>query len=82
MGVAAVAQHQPTFTTIDARLAGGRSGYGTEVIVMNPAGVATGYYVGYDNIVHAYVRTPEGGVDRPGACCCDTCWGTFPSAAP
>ena len=60
MGVPARAQHQPTFTTIDARLAGGSSGYGTEVIVMNPAGVATGYYVGYDNIVHAYVRTPDG----------------------
>jgi hypothetical protein len=60
LGVPALAQHQPTFTTIDARLAGGSSGYGTEVIAMNPAGVATGFYVGYDNIVHAYVRTPDG----------------------
>jgi hypothetical protein len=60
LGVSAVAQHQPTFTTIDARLAGGSSGYGTEVEAMNPAGAATGFYVGYDNIVHAYVRTPDG----------------------
>jgi hypothetical protein len=60
LGVPALAQHQPTFTTIDARLAGGSSGYGTEVEAMNPAGVTTGFYVGYDNIVHAYVRTLDG----------------------
>jgi probable HAF family extracellular repeat protein len=60
LGMPAPAQRQPTFTTVDARLAGGSNGYGTEVIAMNPVGVATGFYVGYDNIVHAYVRTPDG----------------------
>lgn len=47
LGVPAVAQHQPTITTIDAPGAGATSGYGTEGIAMNQAGVVTGCYVGY-----------------------------------
>ena len=58
--VPAVAQHRPTITTIDAPGAGAIYGYGTEAIAINPAGVITGYYIGYDNIVHAYVRNPYG----------------------
>jgi hypothetical protein len=60
LSVPGIAQHQSTFTTIDAPLAGGSYGYGTEVIAVNSFGVAAGYYVGYDNIVHGYARTPDG----------------------
>lgn len=58
-GAPAVAQHQPTITTIDAPGAGATSGYGTEGSAMNQAGVVTGYYVGYDNVVHAFVWAPD-----------------------
>lgn len=50
----------PTITTFDAPGAGAASGSGTEALAMNPAGAVTGYYVGYDNVVHAYVQTPDG----------------------
>jgi hypothetical protein len=69
VGVAALAQRQPTITTIDAPLAGAANGYGTEVEASNPAGVMTGFYVGYDNVVHAFVRTRDGHftpIDGPG----------------
>jgi len=68
LGIPAVAQHRPTFTTIDAPDAGHTYAYGTEVIALNPFGVAVGYYVGYDNIVHGYARTPDAGfieIDAP-----------------
>ena len=58
--IPAVAQYRPTITSIDAPGAGTTSGYGTEVIAINPAGVMAGFYVGSDNVVHAYVRTPNG----------------------
>ena len=60
LSIPAIAQHRPTFTTIDAPDAGRSYGYGTEVIAVNPFGRAAGYYVGYDNIVHGYARTPDG----------------------
>ena len=60
LSVPGIAQHQPAFTTIDAPLAGTSYGYGTEVIAVNLFGVAAGYYVGNDNIVHGYARTPDG----------------------
>jgi len=60
LSIAAVAQHRPSFTTIDAPDAGRSYGYGTEVIAISPLGEAVGYYVGYDNIVHGYARTPDG----------------------
>ena len=68
-GVPAVAQHQPTITSIDAPGAGTTSGYGTLIQAINPAGVIAGYYVGFDNVAHAYVRTPDGwftSFDGPG----------------
>jgi hypothetical protein len=60
LSIPAVAQHRPTFTTIDAPDAGRSYGYGTEVMAVSPFGVAAGYYVGYDNIVHGYARTLDG----------------------
>jgi hypothetical protein len=60
----------PTITTFDAPGAGATPGYGTEALAMNPAGAIAGYYVGYDNVVHAYVQTPDGKFttfDAPGA---------------
>ena len=60
LSVPALAQHQLSITTINAPVAGGSNGYGTQVMAINPSGWATGYYVAYDNVVHAYVRTPDG----------------------
>ena len=68
--IAAVAQHQPIITTIDARLAGTTNGYGTEVEAINRAGMMmTGFYVGYDNVVHAFVGKSDDHltpIDGPG----------------
>jgi hypothetical protein len=58
LGVPAIAQWHP-ITTLDAPGAGAIAGYGTEGIAMNPAGVVTGFYVGYDNVVHSFVWTPD-----------------------
>jgi len=59
MGVPSRAQHQPSFKTIDAPKAGISYGYGTQVEEVNPSGLIIGYYVGYDNIVHSFLRTVD-----------------------
>jgi len=69
LGIPAIAQ-QPTITTIDAPHAGTISGYGTEAIAICPTGQIAGFYAGYSNSVHAYVRTTDGTIttfDGPGA---------------
>jgi probable HAF family extracellular repeat protein len=69
LGVPAIAQ-QPTITTIDAPHAGTINGYGTEAIAICPTGQIAGFYAGYSNSVHAYVRTTDGTIttfDGPGA---------------
>jgi hypothetical protein len=69
LGVPAIAQ-QPTITTIDAPHAGTIGGYGTEAIAICPTGQIAGFYAGYSNSVHAYVRTTDGTIttfDGPGA---------------
>ncbi len=69
LGIPAIAQ-QPTITTIDAPHAGTISGYGTEAIAICPAGQIAGFYAGYSNAIHAYVRTTDGKIttfDAPGA---------------
>ena len=68
-GVAAFAQ-RVTITTIDAPGAGTAGGYGTEGIVINPAGEVAGFYAGYSNAMHGYLRTRDGKIvtfDAPGA---------------
>lgn len=65
----AIAQ-KPAITTIDALGAGTGIGYGTEGIAISPAGEIAGFYAGYSNVMHAYVRTKEGRIttfDAPGA---------------
>ena len=65
-----MAQHQPTIITLDAPGAGTTTGYGTQAAAVGPAGLVAGYYVGLDNVVHAYVWVPEGRFtpyDAPGA---------------
>ena len=69
LGVSAIAQ-QPTITTIDAPHAGTISGYGTEAIAICPTGQIAGFYAGYSNSIHAYVRATDGTIttfDAPGA---------------
>jgi hypothetical protein len=58
-GIFAMAQ-SPRIIEFEAPGAGTTYGYGTESIAINPGGVIAGFYVGYDNVVHAYVRTPDG----------------------
>ncbi len=69
LGISAIAQ-QPTITTIDAPHAGTISGYGTEAIAICPTGQVAGFYAGYSNSIHAYVRATDGTIttlDAPGA---------------
>ena len=69
LGVPAIAQ-QPTITTIDVPHAGTIGGYGTEAIAICPTGQIAGFYAGYSNSVHAYVRATDGTIttfDGPGA---------------
>ena len=72
LGVTAIAQQpkQPTITTIDAPHAGTIGGYGTEAIAICPGGQIAGFYAGYSNSIHAYVRATDGTIttlDAPGA---------------
>ena len=69
LGVPAIAQ-QPTITTIDAPHAGTISGYGTEAIAICPTGQIAGFYAGYSNSIHAYLRATDGTIttfDAPNA---------------
>ena len=69
LGIPAIAQ-QPTITTIDVPHAGTISGYGTEAIAICPTGQIAGFYAGYSNAIHAYVRATDGTIttfDAPGA---------------
>ncbi len=69
LGVSALAQHT-TMTTIDAPGAGTAGGYGTEGIAISPAGEIAGFYAGYSNAMHGYVRGRDGRIvtfDAPGS---------------
>ncbi len=71
LGVPAIAQHQPTITTIDAPNAGKTSSYGTRANVINTSGVIAGFYADSTyNAFHSYVRAKDGTItefDAPGA---------------
>jgi uncharacterized membrane protein len=58
-----------TFTTFD--VPGSNSG-ATNPTAINSAGAITGYYFDADNLVHSFLRAPDGTVttfDQPGAAC-------------
>jgi hypothetical protein len=69
IGIPAMAQRLST-TTIDAPGAGTAGGYGTEGIAISPAGDIVGFYAGFSNAMHAYLRGRDGKItalDVPGA---------------
>lgn len=62
LGAAALAQHQPTFITFNAPGAGSTpgSGLGTQGVDITPSGAITGMYSDANNVMHGFVRTPQG----------------------
>src|SRR4029434_5573875 len=61
---------QPTITTFDAPGAGTGPGQGTTAFAINPAGTITGRYSDASDVLHGFLRTPNGAIstfDAPGA---------------
>jgi hypothetical protein len=69
LGLSATAQW-PTIITFDAPGAGTAAGQGTQAPGINPAGAITGFYSDSKNVMHGFLRAPDGTIttfDAPGA---------------